>query len=193
MPPKLGAFFSFFKGSFNSAWNGIKSIFSNVGNFFRGIVDKIKSAFKFNISLPKIKLPHFSVKPSGWQIGDLLKGSIPRLGIDWYAKAMKNPMLLEDPTAFGFSSSGNIRVGGEAGDEIVGGANTIMGMIGNAVSSNNAGLEEKLDRLIGLLSNYLPAMQNQQVVLSTGELVGALTSPLDKSLGELAESRRRGR
>lgn len=184
---------SFFKNSFNSAWNGIKSIFSNVGSFFSGIVNKIKSIFNFKISLPKIKLPRFSIKPSGWQMGDLLKGSIPKLGIDWYAKAMDTPMLLDKPTAFGYSSSGNIRVGGEAGDEIVGGANTIMGMIGNAVSSNNVGIEEKLDRLISLLSNYLPAMQNQQVVLSTGELVGALTSPLDKSLGQLAEDRRRGR
>ena len=106
---------------------------------------------------------------------------------------MNNPMLLEDPTAFGFSPSGNIRVGGEAGDEIVGGANTIMGMISNAVGNNNDGIEAKLDRLISLLTNYLPTMSNQQVVLSTGEIVGALTIPLDKSLGELADSRRRGR
>lgn len=194
----------FFVNGFNSLKNSVTTIFNNVKNaitkpiekardVIRGIVDKIKGFFKFTITFPKIKLPHFSIKPSGWKIGDLLKGSIPKLGIDWYAKAMNNPMLLEDPTAFGFSSSGNIRVGGEAGDEIVGGANTIMSMIGNAVSSNNVGLEEKLDKLISLLTNYLPAMQNQQVVLSTGELVGALTSPLDKSLGELAESRRRGR
>lgn len=189
---------------FNSLKNSVTTVFNNVKNaitrpiekardVIKGIVDKIKGFFKFTISFPKIKLPHFSIKPSGWKIGDLLKGSIPKLGIDWYAKAMNNPMLLEDPTAFGFSSSGNIRVGGEAGDEIVGGANTIMNMIGEAVSNNNGGIEAKLDRLINLLTNYLPAMQNQQVVLSTGELVGALTSPLDKSLGELADSRRRGR
>ena len=189
---------------FNSLKNSVTTIFNNVKNaitkpietardIIRGIVDKIKGFFKFTISIPKIKLPHFTIKPSGWKVGDLLKGSIPKLGIDWYAKAMNNPMLLEDPTAFGFSSSGNIRVGGEAGDEIVGGANTIMNMIGEAVSNNNGGMEEKLDKLISLLSKYLPAMQNQQVVLSTGELVGALTNPLDKSLGELTESRRRGR
>lgn len=50
------------------------------------IVEKIKGFFKFNISLPHIKLPHFAIKPAGWKIGDLLKGSIPSLGISWYAK-----------------------------------------------------------------------------------------------------------
>ena len=158
--------------TFNNVKSAITKPIEKARDVIRGIVDKIKGFFKFTVSLPKIKLPRFSIKPSGWKIGDLLKGSIPKLGIDWYAKAMNNPMLLED---------------------IVGGVNTIKGKIGNAVSSNNVGLEEKLDKLISLLTNYLPAMQNQQVVLSTGELVGALTSPLDKSLGELADSRRRGR
>lgn len=192
------------KNKFNSFKDGVTNIFNKVKtaitspiekarDVIKGVVDKIKGFFNFNISLPKIKLPHFSIKPSGWKIGDLLKGSIPKLGIDWYAKAMNNPMLLQDPTAFGFSPSGNIRVGGEAGDEIVGGANTIMGMISDAVSVNNGGIENKLDRLIGILTNYLPALSNQQVVLSTGELVGAMVNPMDKALGNLADSRRRGR
>ena len=201
-------FFANLKDNVVSKVNSLKESISNTFNkikdnmakpvekardIIKGIIDKIKGFFNFTFKLPSIKLPRFSIKPSGWKIGDLLKGSIPKLGIDWYAKAMNNPMLLDEPTAFGISSSGNIRVGGEAGSEIVGGANTIMGMISNAVSSNNGGMEDKLDRLISLLTNYLPALSNQQVVLSTGELVGALTSPLDKSLGQLADDRRRGR
>lgn len=185
------------KDSISNTFNKIKDNMAKpvekARDIIKGIIDKIKGFFNFTFKLPSIKLPRFSIKPSGWKIGDLLKGSIPKLGIDWYAKAMNNPMLLDEPTAFGVSSSGNIRVGGEAGSEIVGGANTIMGMISNAVSSNNGGMEDKLDRLISLLTNYLPALSNQQVVLSTGELVGALTSPLDKSLGKLTDDRRRGR
>ena len=50
------------------------------------IIEKIKGFFKFNVSLPHIKLPHFSIKPEGWKLGDLLKGKIPSLGISWYAK-----------------------------------------------------------------------------------------------------------
>ena len=195
------------KDIWNSAVNGVKIGIDKIKNFFsdlknsiskvrdfiKGVVDKIKGFFKFNISLPKIKLPHFGISPKGWQIGDLLKGSIPKLGIDWYAKAVKAPMLLDNPTAFGISPSGNIRVGGEAGSEIVGGTSTIMGMIADAVSSNNGGIEGKLDRLINLLTNYLPTMSNQQVVLSTGELVGALAGPMDRALGNIADDRRRGR
>ena len=49
-------------------------------------IDKIKDFFNFKVSLPHIKLPHFAIHPKGWQLGDLLQGSIPSLGIDWYAK-----------------------------------------------------------------------------------------------------------
>lgn len=51
-----------------------------------GIVEAIKSFFSFDISAPHIPLPHFSVSPSGWKLGDLLKGQIPSLGVEWYAK-----------------------------------------------------------------------------------------------------------
>ena len=178
---------------FNKVKDAIMKPIEKARDVVKGVVDKIKGFFKFNISLPKIKLPHFGITPKGWQIGDLLKGSIPKLGIDWYAKAVKAPMLLEEPTAFGISPNGNIKVGGEAGSEIVGGTSTIMGMISDAVSINNGGIEGKLDRLISLLSSYLPTFSNQQVVLSTGELVGALAGPMDRELGYIADSRRRGR
>lgn len=188
--------FNGIKNTVTSIWNGIKNAITKpietARNIIKGIIDKIKGFFNFDFKLPKIKLPHFGITPKGWKLGDLLKGSIPKLGIDWYAKAVKNPMLLDEPTAFGFSPSGNIRVGGETSSEIVGGTSTIMGMISDAVSGNNGGMEQKLDRLINLLTNYLPALSNQQVVLNTGELVGALTSPLDKSLGELANRKVRG-
>lgn len=179
--------------TFNKVKTAITTPIEKARDVVKGVVDKIKGFFNFSVSLPKIKLPHFSIKPSGWELGDLLKGKIPKLGIDWYAKAVKTPMLLEDPTAFGLSPSGNIRVGGEAGSEIVGGTGAIMGMISNAVSSNNVGMEDKLDKLNANLFRYTEAIQNLQVVLSTGELVGALTMPLDKSLGQLAEDKRRGR
>lgn len=53
----------------------------------KAIIDKIKGFFdNFNINLPHISLPHFSISPPGWKLSDLLTGSIPRLGIDWYDK-----------------------------------------------------------------------------------------------------------
>ena len=178
--------------TFNKIKTAITTPIENAKEKVKGVIDKIKGFFKFNVSLPKIKLPHFAITPKGWKLGDLLEGSIPKLGIDWYAKAVRNPMLLESPTAFGLSPNGNIRVGGEAGSEIVGGTSTIMSMIGDAVSGNNYGIEEKLDRVISLLTNYLPTLGNQKVVLSTGELVGAMVNPMDRALGELAVKKGRG-
>ena len=63
----------------------------------KGLIQKIKNFFKFKVSLPKIKLPHFSIQPKGWQLGDLLKGSIPSLGIDWHADGI----IFKKPTVVG--------------------------------------------------------------------------------------------
>ena len=59
-------------------------------------------------------MPHFSISPSGWKIGDLLKGSIPRLSISWYAEGG----ILDNPMLFGMLG-GNLLGGGEAGQEAV--------------------------------------------------------------------------
>lgn len=83
-------------------------------DLIKGIVDKIKGFFNFTISFPHIKLPHFTISPSGWSIGDLLEGSIPSLGISWYAKGG----VFDKPTLFGY---GNGLLGGlgENGAEAV--------------------------------------------------------------------------
>ena len=85
---------------FKSAWNGALTITSTIfekisskisekigqaRDKVKSIIDTIKGFFNFKVSLPHIKLPHFTIKPSGWKIGDLLKGSIPSLGISWYS------------------------------------------------------------------------------------------------------------
>ena len=92
-----GAIVSAVTGAFNGLASTVGSIFDKVAyaithpietakTTIKGIVDAIKGFFSgFKISLPNIKLPHFSIRPSGWQIGDLLEGKIPSLGIDWYA------------------------------------------------------------------------------------------------------------
>lgn len=73
-----------------SAANNIKDRFLAPINTLRdkvkSVIDRIKSFFSFSVSLPHIPLPHFYISPSGWRLGDLLRGSIPSLGISWYAK-----------------------------------------------------------------------------------------------------------
>lgn len=150
--------------------DGIVNIFRNIGETIRTIVStwldiitwpirkawetiseiagKIKDVFNFKLKLPHIKLPHFSVHPKGWQIGDLLKGSIPSLGIDWYAKGG----IFTSPTIIGNKGFGE--AGAEAAlpldllwdqmadmfsdmaDRIVEGVNTSGGMDGAVITTN---------------------------------------------------------
>ena len=122
------------KNTFEKIKQTITDKFNAVRDFVKGVIDKIKSFFQFKVELPKIKLPHFGITPKGWKLGDLLKGSIPKLGIEWYAKAMNNGMILDQPTVFGVSRNGNLLAGGEAGPEVVVGAQSLMGMIKSATA-----------------------------------------------------------
>lgn len=142
------------KNTVTSIFNAVKTAITNpietAKNTVKNIVDTIKGFFSgMTISFPHIKLPHFSISPAGWKIRDLLEGSIPSLGISWYAKAMDNPMIMEKPTIFGYNAaSGNLLGGGEAGSEVVSGTDKLMDMIGQAVESKMA---TQLDRMIGQL------------------------------------------
>lgn len=119
------------KATFQRIWEAITSPIKKAADFVKGVVDKIKSFFQFKIELPKIKLPHFAITPRGWKLGDLLKGSIPKLGIEWYAKAMDNGMVLNGPTVFGMQGD-RLLAGGERGPEVVVGAKSLMSMIRSA-------------------------------------------------------------
>lgn len=173
--------------TFNKIKDGMSKPIEKARDTIKGIVDKIKGFFDFEFKLPKIKTPKFSIKPSGWSVGDLLKGSIPKLGITWNAEGA----IFKRPTIF--NTSNGLQGVGEAGAEAVAPISKLMDYTRIAVNESNVGLEDKVDKLINLLNNYLPAMSNQQVVLSTGELVGAMVNPMDKALGQLADNRRRGR
>ena len=132
------------KAKATELWANIKATFQKIGDaimtpinkakdFVKGVIDKIKSFFQFKVELPKIKLPHFAITPSGWKLGDLLKGIKPKLGISWYKKAMDNGVVLQSPTIFGMQN-GQLLAGGEAGPEVVVGARSLMGMIRNATA-----------------------------------------------------------
>ena len=91
---------------FTGLWDKIKSIGSGIKDFF-------KNLFNFKWELPKLKLPKFSVKPAGWEIGDLLKGVIPKLGISWNARGG----VFDKPTLFSYG--GSLQGLGENGAEAV--------------------------------------------------------------------------
>lgn len=148
--------FNFIKSHASGVWNGIKSAImspmSTAANFVKAIINKIKGFFNFKISWPHIPLPHFNIQPNGWDVGDLLKGKIPSLGIKWYAQAMDNPMILDAPTIFGMSN-GQMLGAGEAGAEVVAGRDTLMKMINQASNNKADEILDALHRIIALLSD----------------------------------------
>lgn len=101
------------KEAVSKVGDSIKEKLTNAANKVKEIIDKIKGFFKFEWSLPKLKVPKFSVKPAGWEIGDLLKGVIPKLGITWNARGG----VFNKPTLFSYGNS--LQGLGENGAEAV--------------------------------------------------------------------------
>jgi hypothetical protein len=64
----------------------VAGLVSSLKAKFSAIAKAFKSMFSGGIKPPHIPLPHFAIKPSGWKIGDLVKGKIPSLSGNWYAK-----------------------------------------------------------------------------------------------------------
>ena len=184
------------KSSVSTVFNGVKAVIQNTINGAKNIVksglDAIKNFFsKLKLKFPSIKLPHFSIKGSF----SLKPPSVPKLSVDWYAKAMKNAMLLNQPTIFGVNPNGNLMGGGEAGQEVVAGSSTLMAMIRNAVQNENAGIIYYLDKLISMLAQYFPEILSnleREMVLDDGTLVAKITPKVDKKLGDINRMKERG-
>ena len=119
-------------------WNGIKDTISNAINGAKDAVSNgvnaIKNLFNFKITWPYIPLPHFSISGSANPL-DWLKGGVPKIGIEWYAKGG----ILTKPTAFGMNGN-NLMVGGEAGNEAVLPLNDkTLGAIGRGIAQTMGG------------------------------------------------------
>lgn len=137
---------------FNAVKEKILTPIQNAKDKIAEIVDKIKRIFSgLKLNFPNIKLPHFSISPSGWKIDDLLEGSIPKLSIDWYAKAMDDGLIMNEPTVFGINSKGQAMAGGEAGSETVVGTQSLMSMIKTAVANENDKLLATLNQILAVL------------------------------------------
>ena len=133
------------KETASTAWSGIKTAITApitaAKKAIKKIIDKIKGFFDFDIELPKLKLPHFSISPKGWKFKDLLKGKIPKLGIEWYAKGG----VFNSPSVIGV---------GEAGSEAVVPLNKLWqkmdqlygngggGLVVNVYGSSNMSVDE---------------------------------------------------
>lgn len=184
---------SFVTNSLNGIKNKFTSIFNGAKNTVSGAINAIKGMFNFNWSLPKLKLPHISITGSF----SLLPPSVPKFGISWYKKAVDNPYMFTKPTLFDFDPiTGTARGAGEADDEIMYGKTNLMNDIREAVSSENGNMIETLnnvlERIFNILSEYIPELVNRQLVLDTGAVVGGLTPSMDTEFGKIIKHKERG-
>lgn len=100
---KAAAAIASVKTKFAEAKAAITKPFETARDKVKDIVEKIKGFFKFKVSTPHIPKPTFSISPSGWKLGDLLKGTIPKLSIAWH----KEGVLFTKPTVVhGFGEAG---------------------------------------------------------------------------------------
>ena len=111
--------------------NNVSNAINGAKDAVKSAVDKIKSIMNFSWSLPHLKLPHISIS-GGFS---LMPPRVPHFSIDWYSKAMKNGMILNNPTIFGMMD-GKMLGGGEAGSETIVGTSSLMSMIKSAVGQS---------------------------------------------------------
>ena len=168
-------------GIFNSVKEAITNPIETARNTVGGIIDTIKGFFSnFHIQLPHINLPHFAISPAGWQIGDLLKGSIPSLSIEWYA------------TGGMFNGASIIGVG-EAGTEfVVPRDGKHMLPFAQAVSENMA-FPSPEEFAAAIVAALMAAGFGQTVLKIDGKTAGEALAPyLDQINGNRYNNARRG-
>lgn len=168
-------------GIFNSVREAITNPIETAKNTVGGIIDTIRGFFSnFHIQLPHINLPHFAISPAGWQIGDLLKGSIPSLSIEWYA------------TGGMFNGASIIGVG-EAGTEfVVPRDGKHMLPFAQAVSENMA-FPSPEEFAAAIVAALMAAGFGQTVLKIDGKTLGEALAPyLDQINGSRYNNARRG-
>ena len=172
----FGNIYSTIKDKINSAKESVKSA-----------VDKIKGFFKFKWSLPKLKVPSFTIKGKF----DLKKLSVPKIGIKWNAQGG----VLENATLFGQLADGTVLGGGESGAEAIVPLENNTKWIRKVAEQfntyeNSEDVIKRMNRIIELLEEMLGLDMN--VYLDSGTLVGELSPAIDKRLGMIANRKIRG-
>ena len=122
------------KEKFEDIKKSISDKISDAKEKVHDAIEKIKGFFKFDFKWPKLKMPHLKVSGSANPLDWITQG-VPKFSVDWYAKAMRNGMILNSPTIFGMQN-GRLLGGGEAGSEVVVGTNSLMSMIRQASGEN---------------------------------------------------------
>ena len=208
----FGSVGSWFRSTFQKAWSNIKSVFSGWGSFFSGLWSKVKSKFGsigtsigtamgnavkngMNGALSKVESAinkgiglinsaiRLANKLPGINVGTVGKISLPRL---WQGGVLEKGQtgFLEGTGAEAVVPLHNNKKWlsklAEDLDEIQ--------RDRTPQYANTDRLEAMMQRIIELLEKQ----QGMQICLDSGVLVGELTTPINKRLGEIYNKNNRG-
>lgn len=167
--------FNSIKSTATSVWNGIKNAIvhpiETARDMIRSIVERIKGFFSgLHIQLPHIKLPHFSISGSL----SIAPPRVPHLSIDWY----KEGGIMTSPTIFGMNGS-SLMAGGEAGAEAILPLKGFYNKLESMFAARDTALMEKYLAVIA-------GNSEKEIVLDSGQLVGAIAPKVDAALGKRA-------
>lgn len=184
------------KGKFNdfkSAFNTVKTVFGNIQKTIsdklnsardsvKKAIDKIKGFFNFKWSLPKLKMPTFSLKGKF----SLDPPSVPKIGIRWNREGG----IFDKPTIF------NTRLGlqgvGEAGSEAIAPLDKLVEYVSVAVKTENGNLGRIIIEQNELLRDLLRQIMPKEVTLDGNALVGQLLPAMDTGLADRLVYAQRG-
>ena len=204
---------SWFGDKFKEAWNNIKSAFSNFTSFFSGLWDKIKSTFS-SLGTKLGSAIGDSVKSGINSVLSMIEDTINKaIGLINGAIDLINKVSPKDIGHIGTLSLPRLAKGGVLYDDtaFIGGEYANAATNPEIVTPQNIMAEtfdkvltaklslisdlqnDRLDRILALLSDYIPQLGNQKIVLDTGALVGEIVEPMDDALGERTEAKNRNR
>ena len=141
----LTAMKSAVSNTFDSIKNAVTDKINAAKNAVKSAIDAVKGFLSGTLKFPHIEVPHFHISGGEipWGIGG--KGTPPSVSVEWYAKAMKQPYLLDGATIFG-AMGGKLLGGGERGKEVIMGYDQYKKMAGgvtvNMVVNASPGMDE---------------------------------------------------
>lgn len=158
------------KSKFSETYDAIMSPINRAKDAVSRAIETMKGFFNFNWSLPKIKMPHFSVSGSANPLNWLSQG-VPKINVDWYAKGgiFTQPTILQNGVGLG-----EYRTGGEAVLPL----NRLPQMMADAMDMARGGNEQTTI---------------VQVFLGEEDITDFITERVDENLNKRAERNRRGK
>lgn len=155
---KIVGAFDAVKDKATALWDKIKTTFNNIRDKIHDVVEKIKGFFKFEWSLPKLKLPHFSISGKF----SLNPPQVPHLSIDWYKKAYENPVVFTSPTVLA-TPNGLKGFGDGNGAEVVMGMDKLQSMVGNTTINVYGAPGQDVNQLANIVMDKMQTLAERRM------------------------------